>query len=54
VLLGVLAFFMEFIPIIGVLISGTVCVLIALFQGPVCSAFESGLMPIFDEALPPV
>ena len=35
VLLGVLAFFMEFIPIIGVLISGTVCVLIALFHGPV-------------------
>jgi len=35
VLLGVLAFFMEFIPIIGVLISGAVCVLIALFQGPV-------------------
>jgi len=35
VLLGVLAFFMEFIPIIGVLISGTVCVLITLFQGPV-------------------
>jgi len=35
VLLGMLAFFMEFIPIIGVLISGTVCVLIALFQGPV-------------------
>ncbi len=34
VLLGVLAFFMEFIPIIGVLISGSVCVLIALFQGP--------------------
>ena len=34
VLLGVLAFFMEFIPIVGVLISGTVCVLIALFQGP--------------------
>jgi predicted PurR-regulated permease PerM len=33
VLLGVLAFFMEFIPVIGVLISGTVCVLIALFQG---------------------
>jgi len=37
VLLGVLAFFMEFIPIIGVLISGTVCVLIALFQGPVAA-----------------
>ena len=33
VLLGVLAFFMEFIPIVGVLISGAVCVLIALFQG---------------------
>jgi len=32
-LLGVLAFFMEFIPIIGVLISGAVCVVIALFQG---------------------
>jgi predicted PurR-regulated permease PerM len=33
VLLGVLAFFMEFIPVIGVLISGAVSVLIALFQG---------------------
>lgn len=33
VLLGVLAFFMEFIPVIGVLISGSVCVIIALFQG---------------------
>jgi predicted PurR-regulated permease PerM len=33
ILLGVLAFFMEFIPIIGVLISGTICVLIALFEG---------------------
>ena len=33
VLLGVLSFFMEFIPLIGVLISGTVCVVIALFQG---------------------
>ena len=32
ILLGVLAFFMEFIPIIGVLVSGGVCVLIALFQ----------------------
>lgn len=32
-LLGVLAFFMEFIPIVGVLVSGTVCVLIAVFQG---------------------
>jgi predicted PurR-regulated permease PerM len=33
VLLGVLAFFMEFIPVIGVLISGAVCIIIALFQG---------------------
>ncbi len=33
VLLGILAFFMEFIPVIGVLVSGAVCVFIALFQG---------------------
>ncbi|MGH2391846.1 MAG: AI-2E family transporter [Chloroflexota bacterium] len=33
ILLGVLAFFMEFIPIIGVLVSGAICVLVALFQG---------------------
>jgi predicted PurR-regulated permease PerM len=33
ILLGVLAFFMEFIPIVGVIISGAVCVVIALFQG---------------------
>src|SRR2546427_10000780 len=32
-LLGILAFFMEFVPVLGVLISGAVCVLIALFQG---------------------
>ncbi|MDQ6741641.1 MAG: AI-2E family transporter [Candidatus Dormibacteraeota bacterium] len=32
-LLGILAFFMEFIPILGVFVSGAVCVLIALFQG---------------------
>jgi predicted PurR-regulated permease PerM len=32
-LLGVLAFFMEFVPVVGVLISGAVCVIIALFQG---------------------
>ena len=32
-LLGIIAFFMEFIPILGVFISGTLCVLIALFQG---------------------
>jgi predicted PurR-regulated permease PerM len=32
-LLGILAFFMEFIPVLGVMISGAVCVLVALFQG---------------------
>ncbi|HEU5441066.1 MAG TPA: AI-2E family transporter [Ktedonobacterales bacterium] len=33
VLLGVMAFLLEFIPIIGVLISGAACVLLALTQG---------------------
>lgn len=33
VLLGVLAFILEFIPILGVFISGALCVLIALTQG---------------------
>ena len=42
VLLGVLAFFMEFIPIIGVLVSGAVCVLIALFQGWVLALIVLG------------
>jgi predicted PurR-regulated permease PerM len=32
-LLGVIAFFMEFVPILGVFISGALCVVIALFQG---------------------
>jgi predicted PurR-regulated permease PerM len=32
-LLGVMAFFMEFVPILGVFISGALCVAIALFQG---------------------
>lgn len=32
-LLGILAFFMEFVPILGVFVSGAVCVLVALFQG---------------------
>jgi predicted PurR-regulated permease PerM len=31
-LLGILAFFMEFVPILGVFVSGAVCVLVALFQ----------------------
>ncbi len=33
VLLGVVAFFMAFVPVVGTLISGTLCVVIALFQG---------------------
>jgi predicted PurR-regulated permease PerM len=32
-LLGLLAFLLEFIPVLGVLVSGVVCVLVALFQG---------------------
>lgn len=32
-LLGVVAFFMAFIPILGTFISGALCVLVALFQG---------------------
>ena len=32
-LLGIVAFFMEFIPVLGVFISGALCVVIALFQG---------------------
>jgi predicted PurR-regulated permease PerM len=32
-LLGILAFFMEFVPILGVFVSGAVCVIVALFQG---------------------
>jgi predicted PurR-regulated permease PerM len=31
-LLGILAFFMEFVPVLGVIISGVVCVLVALIQ----------------------
>jgi predicted PurR-regulated permease PerM len=42
VLLGVLAFFMEFIPVMGVLISGAVCVLLALFQGWVLALIVLG------------
>lgn len=33
VLLGVMAFILEFIPLFGVLVSGAICVLIALTQG---------------------
>ena len=41
-LLGILAFFMEFVPVLGVIISGTVCVVIALFQGPVLALVVLG------------
>ena len=34
VLLGVLAFFMEFIPVVGVLISGAVSLIVTLTRGP--------------------
>lgn len=42
VLLGVLAFFMEFIPVIGVLVSGAVCIVVALFQGWVLALVVAG------------
>jgi predicted PurR-regulated permease PerM len=45
-LLGILAFFMEFIPVLGVIISGTVCVVIALFQGPVLALIVLGYFVI--------
>ncbi len=35
VLLGVIAFVLEFIPIIGVFVSGAACVLLALTKGPI-------------------
>ncbi len=33
-LLGILAFFMEFVPVLGVMVSGAICVVVALFTGP--------------------
>jgi predicted PurR-regulated permease PerM len=42
VLLGVLAFFMEFIPVLGVFVSGAVSVLIALTQGWILAAIVLG------------
>jgi predicted PurR-regulated permease PerM len=41
-LLGILAFFMEFVPVLGVIISGVVCVTIALFQGWVLALIVLG------------
>lgn len=45
-LLGVLAFFMEFIPVIGVLVSGAVCISIALFQGWITAVLVLGYFVI--------
>src|SRR5262245_46574067 len=45
-LLGILAFFMEFVPVLGVIISGAVCVLIALFQGWVLALVVLGYFVI--------
>jgi predicted PurR-regulated permease PerM len=42
ILLGVLAFFMEFVPIVGVIISGAVCVVVALFKGWVLALIVIG------------
>ena len=50
-LLGVLAFFMEFVPILGVFISGGVCVAVALFQSPLQALLVLGvfvLVHIFE------
>jgi predicted PurR-regulated permease PerM len=41
-ILGVLAFFMEFIPVLGVFITGTAAVLLALFQGWQLALFVLG------------
>jgi predicted PurR-regulated permease PerM len=38
-LLGILAFFMEFVPVLGVMVSGTVCVVVALFTGWLIAVF---------------
>lgn len=38
ILLGLIAFVLEFIPFLGVLVSGAVCVLVALTVGPVTAA----------------
>ena len=45
-LLGILAFFMEFVPVLGVIISGAVCVIIALFQGWVLALLVVGYFAI--------
>jgi predicted PurR-regulated permease PerM len=46
VLLGVLAFFMEFVPVLGVLASGAICVGVALFHGWVLALVVLGYFAI--------
>lgn len=46
VLLGILAFFMEFIPVVGVLLSGAVCVSVASFQGWILAVIVLGYFVI--------
>jgi predicted PurR-regulated permease PerM len=41
-LLGILAFFMEFVPVLGVIISGAVCVIVALLQSPILALLVLG------------
>ncbi len=46
VLLGVLAFVLEFIPILGTLVSGAICILVALSQGWVIAVLVLGYFVI--------
>jgi len=42
VLLGVLSFVLEFIPVLGTILTGVICVLIALTQGPIITLLVLG------------
>lgn len=46
VLLGILAFVLEFIPFLGVIVSGAACVLVALTQGLILAALVLGYFVI--------
>ncbi|MBF6589849.1 MAG: AI-2E family transporter, partial [Ktedonobacterales bacterium] len=46
ILLGLLAFVLEFIPFLGVIISGGACVLVALTQGPFTALLVLGYFAI--------
>jgi predicted PurR-regulated permease PerM len=45
-LLGILAFFMEFVPVLGVMVSGAVCVIVALFSGWVTALLVVGYFAV--------